>query len=221
MSDISIDGITTTTVFSDDIANLPNPTVPEEVTTIPFTQMVTAKRKMVFWNDTRRPYEGAIEQYLKMFDDAINCAKKYLDERPYFTYANVYLKLFDHIYVDCKDEDGNNVTKRYFVHEAHYGPYLKNILSNDKQRNIANFFHRYYDIYNDIWGEGSFAPFRYTQIRLLRQGYYLVDNSRIETDENGVLRVKTNIILSRNMPAQPMRLPHGYGFIPLLGPIAK
>lgn len=179
-------------------------------------QIPAQKRKVIHWNN-KRPFEGALDQYVKLLNDAILNAKNTLNENVKYIYAKVHLNLFDQITVICQDEDNNQIEKKYYVHEAHYGP-----LQTDSQFgkfSMQNFYNRDTEIYSKI---GSQYPhFRYVQVELLKEGLYIVDNSVVYIDVDDKMRYHQNIILMRRKPSHPLRLPHGYSFIPNLGPVEK
>jgi hypothetical protein len=196
------------------------------------------------WNGIR-PFAGAVDYYIKnCLNPAIETAKKNLVDNPTWNYATVEIPLFDTIDVPCTDQFGNIKTKSYVVHEAHYGPLIHK-QHNQMDQNIPRGHQKWLNFYNratNIWvilalnqgtklpgGDGSgrgdteCAPFRDAQIALLKENLFLIDSSDVVYDTNkDRFWYKINIALYRTLPPNgPNRVPHGYGYIPGLGPVVK
>jgi len=93
---------------------------------IPSTSTTTdSNSKRITWNG-KRPFEGAVMIYISDYlNPAIEKAKQNLEKNPKWTYSVVEIPLFATIQVDCTDQTGKSVTKRFAVHETHYGPLIR------------------------------------------------------------------------------------------------
>jgi hypothetical protein len=225
------------------------PTVDQTVQTVPTVPTVeptehkehkehhTDPTKVFTWNG-KRPFAGTIPIYKKTLNDAIEQAKQHFATHPEHKFAHVKLPLFTTICVELTNQCGETRTKKYAFHEAHYAPLLKSPVPHGVSlavHRLMNFDRRL----NYIWvllndgtklaggdgtGKGGTAcsPFRDTQMELLKDGYYLVDESELVGDPmTGRLRYNINIRLYKTPPPNgPFRSFHGYGFIPNLGSVA-
>ncbi|VBB18858.1 hypothetical protein YASMINEVIRUS_1390 [Yasminevirus sp. GU-2018] len=214
---------------ADDSADVPADVAPADA---------PVERPVVTWNG-QRPFAGAVAQYCQVLTNAVADAEEQLDANPGWNYAIVELPLFDTLDVECTDQFGNVVVKSYAFHEAHYGPLKRQVFPP----HIPHQHHKWLNFYNrsqDIWvvlgqpgkapgGDGSgkdgtaCAPFRDMQVALLQKGHFLIDASEVVFDEaKGRFWYKINIAIYRSPPRNgPVRAPHGYGFIPGLGPAMK
>lgn len=189
----------------------------------------------VFTWEGQRPFAGAVEQYKVVLADALTDAKQHLIENPNHEYAKVMLPMFSTLSVDTYDQFGNHKVKKFAFHEAHYGPHIR-IPGQGRptaEQKWANFLHRYVYIWTLLGQDGkapggdgtgrggtACAPFRDAQISLLGENLYLMDGSNIAHDaQKGTYWYNIHIAIYRNPPRNgPFRAPHGYGFIPYLGP---
>lgn len=216
--------------FDSEPANNKRDTINDQVKENPQPSVFT-------WNG-KRPFAGAVDFYTKyLLEPAINRAKNQLTENPNWSYAVVEIPLFKTIDVVLTDQFGNTMPRQYAVHEAHYGP-----LIHKKYNNISPKAHQkwmgFYDRDTSIWvklelkkgiklpgGDGTgrggteCSPFRDAQIDLLKQNLFLIDSSDITHDAGqDRLWYRINIAIYRNpSPNGPIRIAHGYGYIPGLG----
>ena len=195
------------------------------------------------WNG-QRPFAGAVDHYINYhLNPAIDKAKKNLEKHPQWKFAKVELPLFETIDVLCADQYGNPLTKHYSVHEAHYGPLVH--IKYDENNKIPKEHQKWHNFYNrqtSVWvslelnkgtklsgGDGSgrggteCSPFRDAQMNLIKENLFLIDASDVEYDDDkDRFWYKINITLNRSpLPNGPIRIPHGYGFIPGLGSSTK
>ena len=186
------------------------------------------------WNG-KRPFAKAVDKYKEMLNNEIAKAKKQLEDNTQYSYAKVRIPMFSKIEVDYVDKFGEQCVKKFYVHEAHYGPHCRQEFLPDipiNQQKWMTFLVR--DIL--IWtrleqedkhpgGDGTgkdntaCSPFRAAQVALLKEKLYLIDASDVVFDgETNSFSFHVHIALYRTPPKNgPFRAPHGYGFIPHLG----
>jgi hypothetical protein len=207
------------------------------------------KKVVVKIKDTRlksngkRPIFVAIEKYERMLQNAVLSAKKDLANNLGKQYTCVFFRnglVYGKINVKCEREnnDGSISTeiKSYPTHVIHYGPMrthppLKDPLTGTEYNNDFQYWIGFYYRDQSIWQEiqqfrgnnTSIPPFREAQIKLQEEGLYLIDKSEITFNpETWKYGYNEDIRLYRSIPVDgPFRVPHGYGFIPSLGPAKK
>lgn len=196
------------------------------------------KKPVLNWNGLR-PFVGAVEQYKKILNEELEKATKKLKLHSEMQFEFVRLPLFSQIDVQCKDQNDDDHIKTYTFHEVHYGPLVRVYIPENvrpKDRKWFGFFARQNAIWLDVNAQGkqpggdgtgkdgtACSPFRDAQVALLKQGFYLLDSSNFEYDkERDRFWYKIQIAVYREPPKNgPFRIPHGYGFIPYLGPAPK
>src|SRR5579872_720791 len=90
----------------------------------------------------QRPFAGAVYAYINdILNPAIAQAMENLVKNPHWKYSVVDLPLFDTIDVLCHDQFGNEITKRFPVHEAHYGPIIGKPRNSNKQQKWFDFYN--------------------------------------------------------------------------------
>lgn len=197
-----------------------------------------------------RPFVGAVEYYENKLNRCLNGGKNFLSANPNCEYAKIKLKLFSRFYVECSNKEGSIMMKSYYLHEPHYGPIVRRKRTNVDiaTQKWLDFFSRY----NYIWvlintdktklpggdgtgmGDTACSAFRTAQLKMMQEGYYLIDvshvvlnrhrrhngfPSEIYLDYQNKYRYNIDIRLYRNIPMDgPFKSPFGYGYIPGLGP---
>lgn len=210
-------------------------------TTVPKESVTVVSTKPILLSDGKRPFTAAMEKYIETMNMTIQNAKAHLVMHPQHDYARLHVKLFDAISVHCVDQFGTKSIKKYQMHILHYGPFSR--LSAPIPPEVTPQFRGWFGFHNrykKIWtkvnangknpgGDGTgengtaCSPFRDLQMKLLDEGFYLVDMSDFRYNQyyNKVWYM-INIRLYRNKPQDgPFRMPHGYGFIPTLGSVPK
>ncbi len=127
-----------TTIVQNETINEPNETIDE------------SNKKMITWNG-KRPFAGAVEQYMHILNNSVYNAKQYLVSNPQHAYAKIKLPLFQKISVECKDISGNPFQKTYRIHEAHYGPMIHRTYNTNHTDVHEKWFHFMNNRYNHIW----------------------------------------------------------------------
>lgn len=197
------------------------------------------------YSNKPRPFELALKQYKKILSDSINNAINEIEQHPpnSLSYSRIMLDLI-RTFVEIEIQDSNNdpITRRYALHELHYGPINNSLVKSlvydesatDDFIKATNFTFRDSSIWlkvnyrgKNLGGDGSgfcgtaCSIFRDYQIECKNKGYYLVDFSKHRFDENRNKWVyKVDIRLYKTLEAvKPQKLWHQYGVIPGLGKI--
>lgn len=178
-------------------------------------------KKTLTWNGLR-PFAGAYMEYLKIMYESLQRTKAWMESHPWKPYGKVFVDMFAYIFVETQDEEGNKVLKDYEFSNVHLGP--RKYVDLSKSKYWDDFYDRDQKIWENLGLVWKIPPFRVLQFTELAMGFYLIDNSSIVHTDMGDGKVKTffkvDIRLYREIPKDgPFRHPHGYGFIPGLGPV--